>query len=172
MNCLKHLWRKSFDLHRMNDCDDLNFYYKKFLNKLSKICLKIFLPLLLLINLFTLFLCRLFLSNQIFDIRTKAFLILTFFNFILLLLIRLHTKKEKTLDFNTFFNHFSFNYSINNNLSNRTISYIIIINFYYTYLFIINIYFTSILIDLIEYFNFTYYSFIKSSKTSTSMENF
>jgi len=94
-NYLKHLWKKSFDLHQMNDCDDLNFYYKKFLNKLSKICLKIFLPLLLLINVFTLFLCRLFLSNQFFDIRTKAFLILIIFNCILLLLIRLHLKRQK-----------------------------------------------------------------------------
>lgn len=79
----------------MNDCDDLNFYYKKFLNKLSKICLKIFLPLLSLIYLLTLFLCRLFLSNQTFDIRTICFLFLTFITFVVLILIRLHTKWKK-----------------------------------------------------------------------------
>jgi hypothetical protein len=94
-NYLKNLWKKPFHLHHMNDCDDLNFYYKKFLNKLSKICLKIFLPLLSLIYLFTLFLCRLFLSKQTFDIRTISFLFLTFLTFFLLILIRLHTKWRK-----------------------------------------------------------------------------
>ncbi|CAF3406360.1 unnamed protein product [Rotaria sp. Silwood1] len=94
-NHLKYLWKKNFHLHHMNDCDDLNFYYKKFLNKLSKLCLKIFLPLLSLIYLFTLFLCRLFLSNQIFDIRTISLLLLIFLTFILLLLIRLHKRWKK-----------------------------------------------------------------------------
>jgi len=87
----------------MNDCDDLNLYYKKFLNKLSKICLKIFLPLLPLIYLFTLFLSRLFLSNSIiitFDIRTILSVIGIFLTVILLFLIRLHTK-WKTLWFCT-----------------------------------------------------------------------
>lgn len=94
-NYLINLWRTSFHLHHMNDYDDLNFYYKKFLNKLSKISLKIFLPLLSLIYLFTLFLLRLFLSNQTFDIRTITFLFLTFLTFIILILIRLHTKWKK-----------------------------------------------------------------------------
>jgi hypothetical protein len=94
-NSFGHLCEKSLYLHRMNDSDDLNLYYRKFLNKLSKICLKIFLPLLLLINVFTLFLCRLFLSNQTFDIRTISFLFLTFLTFFLLILIRLHTKWRK-----------------------------------------------------------------------------
>jgi len=94
-NYFKNLWKTLFHLHQMNDCDDLNFYYKKFLNKLSKICLKIFLPLLSLIYLFTLFLCRLFLSNQTFDLRTIIFLILIFVTFFLLILIRLHTKWRK-----------------------------------------------------------------------------
>ena len=90
-----YLCRKSFHLHRMHDNDDLNLYYRKFLNKLSKTCLKIFLPLLTLIYLFTLFLCRLLLYNQIiltFDIRTILFLICFFLTLILLVLIRLHTK--------------------------------------------------------------------------------
>jgi hypothetical protein len=94
-NYLKNLWKKLFHLHHMNDCDDLNFYYKKFLNKLSKICLKIFLPLLSLIYLFTLFLCRLSLSNRTFDIRTITFLLLIFVTFVLLILIRLHRKWKK-----------------------------------------------------------------------------
>jgi hypothetical protein len=92
---VKLLWKNSFHLHHMNDCDDLNFYYKKFLNKLSKICLKIFLPLLSLMYLFTLFLCRLFLLNQTFNIRTICFLIFIFISFILLVLIRLHRKWKK-----------------------------------------------------------------------------
>jgi hypothetical protein len=102
-NRFGYLCQKSFHLHHMNDCDDLNLYYKKFLNKLSKICLKIFLPLLPLIYLFTLFLCRLFLYNQsiiTFDIRTIFYLLCIFLTFILLFLIRLHTK-WKTLWFLT-----------------------------------------------------------------------
>ena len=94
-NRFGYFYEKSFHLHRMNDCDDLNLYYRKFLNKLSKICLKIFLPLLPLIYLFTLFLCRLFLFDQTnirFDLRTIIFLICIFATFILLFLIRLHTK--------------------------------------------------------------------------------
>ncbi|CAF1131625.1 unnamed protein product [Adineta steineri] len=86
----------------MNDCDDLNFYYKKFLNKLSKICLKIFLPLLLLINIFTLLFCRLFLSNHIFDIHTKIYLILIVVTCILLLFIRIHSKRKKIWIFTRF----------------------------------------------------------------------
>jgi len=102
-NRFGYFYQKSLHLHRMNDCDDLNLYYKKFLNKLSKICLKIFLPLLPLIYLFTLFLCRLFLYNQpilTFDIRTIIYLICIFLTFFLLFLIRLHTK-WKTLWFFT-----------------------------------------------------------------------
>ncbi|CAF3362728.1 unnamed protein product [Rotaria socialis] len=102
-NRFGYLCEKSLHLHRMNDCDDLNLYYRKFLNKLSKICLKIFLPLLPLIYLLSLFLCRLLLHNQliiIFDIRTIIFLICIFLTFILLFLIRLHTK-WKTLWFFT-----------------------------------------------------------------------
>jgi hypothetical protein len=95
MNSLKTFWKKSFHLHQMNDCDDLNFYYQKFLSKLSKISLKIFLPLLSLIYLFTLFFCRLFLSNQIFNIRTIIFLLFLFVSFFVLILIRLHTKWKK-----------------------------------------------------------------------------
>lgn len=94
-NRLGYFYEKSFHLHRMNDCDDLNLYYQKFLNKLSKICLKIFLPLLPLIYLFTLFLCRLFLFDQTnlrFDLQTLLSLICIFATFILLFLIRLHTK--------------------------------------------------------------------------------
>ena len=94
MNELKNFWTKSFHLHQMTDCDDLNFYYQKFLSKLSKISLKIFLPLVSLIYLFTLFLCRLFLSDQTFDLRTITFLIFTFISFCLLLLVRLHTKRR------------------------------------------------------------------------------
>ena len=93
---------KSFNLHQMNDCDDLNFYYQKFLNKLSKISLKIFLPLLSLIYLISLFLCRLFLSNQIFHIRTIIYLIFLFISFCLLILIRLHTKWNKLWIFTRF----------------------------------------------------------------------
>ncbi|CAF2205902.1 unnamed protein product [Rotaria magnacalcarata] len=102
-NRFGYLCEKSLHLHRMNDCDDLNLYYRKFLNKLSKICLKIFLPLLPLIYLLSLFLCRLLLYNQliiIFDNRTIIFLICIFLTFILLFLIRLHTK-WKTLWFFT-----------------------------------------------------------------------
>jgi hypothetical protein len=102
-NRLEYFYQESIHLHQMNDCDNINIYYQKFLNKLSKICLKIFLPLLPLIYLFTLFLCRLFLSNQtiiIFDIRTIISLIGIFSTFILLFLIRLHTK-WKTLWFCT-----------------------------------------------------------------------
>ncbi|CAF3629301.1 unnamed protein product [Rotaria sordida] len=102
-NRFGYICEKSFHLHRMNDCDDLDLYYRKFLNKLSKICLKIFLPLLPLIYLLTLFLCRLLLYNQliiIFDIRTILYLICIFLTFILLFLIRLHTK-WKTLWFCT-----------------------------------------------------------------------
>lgn len=87
----------------MNDHDDLNLYYRKFLNKLSKISLKIFLPLLCLLYLFTLFLCRFLLTNQTtltFDLRTILCLIGVSFTFILLFLIRLHTK-WKTLWFCT-----------------------------------------------------------------------
>lgn len=97
------LCKKSFHLHRMNDSDDINLYYKKFLNKLSKICLKIFLPLLPLIYLFTLFLSRLFLYNQFkitFDFRTITFFLGIFLTLILLFFIRLHTK-WKTLWFFT-----------------------------------------------------------------------
>ncbi|CAM4918642.1 unnamed protein product [Rotaria socialis] len=94
-NRIKYLWKKNFHIHHMNDCDDLNFYYKKFLNKLSKLCLKVFLPLLSLIYLFTLFLCRLFLSTQTYDIRTICLLVLIFLSFILLILIRLHKKGKK-----------------------------------------------------------------------------
>ncbi|CAF4964525.1 unnamed protein product [Rotaria sp. Silwood1] len=102
-NRFGYICEKSFYLHRMNDCDDLDLYYQKFLNKLSKICLKIFLPLLPLIYLLTLFLCRLLLYNQliiIFDLRTILYLIGIFLTFILLFLIRLHTK-WKTLWFCT-----------------------------------------------------------------------
>jgi prepilin signal peptidase PulO-like enzyme (type II secretory pathway) len=102
-NRFESFYQKSFHLHQMNDSDDLNLYYQKFLNKLSKICLKIFLPLLPLIYLFTLFLCRLFLSNQMiiqFDLRTILFLIGIFLTLFLLFLIRLHTK-WKTLWFCT-----------------------------------------------------------------------
>ncbi|CAF4328410.1 unnamed protein product [Rotaria sp. Silwood2] len=101
-NHLKYLWKKNFHLHHMNDCDDLNFYYKKFLNKLSKLCLKIFLPLLSLIYLFTLFLCRLFLSSKIFDIRTISLLLIIFLTLILLLLIRLHKRWKKLWIFTRF----------------------------------------------------------------------
>jgi hypothetical protein len=86
----------------MNEFDDLNFYYQKFLYKLSKISLKIFLPLLSLIYLFTLFLCRLFLSNQIFHIRTIIFLVFLFISFFILILIRLHTKWKKLWIFTRF----------------------------------------------------------------------
>ncbi|CAF1667567.1 unnamed protein product [Adineta ricciae] len=102
-NRLGDLCDKSLQLHRMNDCDDLNLYYKKFLNKLSKICLRIFLPLLPLIYLITLFLCRLFLHNTTkltFDIRTILYLICILLTFMLLFLMRLHTK-WKTLWFCT-----------------------------------------------------------------------
>ncbi|CAF0743350.1 unnamed protein product [Adineta steineri] len=102
-NRFGYLCEKSLHLHRMNDCDDLNLYYRKFLNKLSKICLKIFLPLLLLIYLLTLFLCRLLLYNTTkltFDIRTIVYLICIFLTFFLLFLIRIHTK-WKTLWFCT-----------------------------------------------------------------------
>jgi len=102
-NSFGHLCEKSLYLHRMNDSDDLNLYYRKFLNKLSKICLKIFLPLLPLIYLLTLFLCRLLFYNQTkltFDIRTILYLMGFFLTFILLFLIRLHTK-WKTLWFCT-----------------------------------------------------------------------
>jgi len=92
---MKNFWKKTFQLHHMNDCDDLNFYYKKFLIKLSKICLKIFLPLLSLIYLFTLFLFRLFLLNKLFIIRTIIYFILTFLALILLICIRLHSKRRK-----------------------------------------------------------------------------
>lgn len=87
----------------MNNHDDLNLYYGKFLNKLSKICLKIFLPLLSLLYLFALFLCRFFLSNPnefIFDLRTILFLVGILLTFVLLFLVRLHTK-WKTLWFCT-----------------------------------------------------------------------
>lgn len=80
-----------FHLHHMSDCDDLNFYYKKFLNKLSKICLKIFLPLLSLIYVFVLS-CRLFITNQIFDMRTLSLVLLCSLTFISFLLIRIHKK--------------------------------------------------------------------------------
>ncbi|CAF1592457.1 unnamed protein product [Adineta ricciae] len=86
----------------MNDCDDLNFYYKKFLNKLSKICLKIFLPLLFLTNFFALFLCRLLLSKQIFDIRTQTYCVLIFLTIVLLLLVRLHSKRKRLWLFTRF----------------------------------------------------------------------
>lgn len=93
---LKYLCARNLHLHHMNDCDDLNFYYKKFLIKLSKLCLKIFLPLLSLIYLFTLFLCRLFLSHyKIIDIRIISLLILIFLSLILLILVRLHKKRRK-----------------------------------------------------------------------------
>lgn len=98
-----YLYEKSFHLHRMNNHDDLNLYYGKFLNKLSKICLKIFLPLLSLLYLFALFLCRFFLSNQnefTFDLRTILFLVGILLTFVLLFLVRLHTK-WKTLWFCT-----------------------------------------------------------------------
>lgn len=100
---LTYLYEKSFHLHRMNDHEDLNLYYRKFLSKLSKICLKIFLPILLLVYLFTLFLCRLLLFDQTtitFDFRTIFYLIGLLFTFILLFLVRLHTK-WKTLWFFT-----------------------------------------------------------------------
>lgn len=102
-NRWNYLYEKSFHLHRMNDHDDLNLYYRKFLNKLSKICLKIFLPLLSLLYLFTLFLCQFLLTNPTtltFDLRTIFFVIGIFLTFILLFLIRLHTK-WKTLWFCT-----------------------------------------------------------------------
>lgn len=97
------IYEKSFHLHRMNDSDDINLYYKKFLNKLSKICLKIFLPLLPLIYLFTLFLSRLFFYDQwklTFDLRTIISFICIFLTLVLLFFIRLHTK-WKTLWFFT-----------------------------------------------------------------------
>lgn len=97
-NRFEYLYKKSFHLHNMNDFDDLNLYYKKFLNKLSKICLKIYLPLLLFIYLFTLFLLRLLLFNQIkitFDIRTIIYFICILLTLFLLFLIRLHKKCRK-----------------------------------------------------------------------------
>ena len=94
-NDWKNLWRKSFHLHRMNDCDDLNIFYRKFLTKLSKISLQIFLPLLSLIYLITLFFCRLFFSKIIFDLRTIIYLLFTFLSFVLLIFIRFHTKWRK-----------------------------------------------------------------------------
>ncbi|CAF4970463.1 unnamed protein product, partial [Rotaria magnacalcarata] len=51
--------------------------------------------LLSLIYIFTLFLCRLFLSTQTYDIRTTCLLVLIFLSFILLILIRLHKKGKK-----------------------------------------------------------------------------
>jgi hypothetical protein len=98
-----YLYEKSFHLHRMNDHDDLNLYYRKFLNKLGKICLKIFLPVLTLLYLFTLFLCRFLLLNSTmltFDLRTIVYLIGIILTFVLLFLVRLHTK-WKTLWFCT-----------------------------------------------------------------------
>jgi len=103
---LSSIYEKSFHLHRMNDNEDLNLYYKKFLNKLSKISLKIFLPLLTLIYLFTLFLCRLFLFNQThltFDIRTILSLIGLISTFLLLFLVRLHTKWQSLWCFTRLF---------------------------------------------------------------------
>ena len=94
-NRFSYLYEKSFHLHRMNDHDDLNLYYRKFLNKLSKICLKIFLPLLCLLYLFVLLVCRLLLFNQpliTLDFRTILYFIGLLFTFILLFLVRLHTK--------------------------------------------------------------------------------
>jgi prepilin signal peptidase PulO-like enzyme (type II secretory pathway) len=94
-NRFGYLYKKSFHLHRMNDTDDLNLYYKKFLIKLSKICLKIFLPLFPFIYFFTLFLCRLLLYNTpliTFDIRTIIYFLCFVSTFILLFLIRFHTK--------------------------------------------------------------------------------
>src|ERR1700722_15274332 len=92
---MRNFWRKSTQLHQMNDRDDLNLYYRKFLDKLSKICLKIFLPFLLLVYLIALFLCRLLLlhiSLPSFDIRTGILLGLTLLTLFLLVLIRIHTK--------------------------------------------------------------------------------
>lgn len=90
----------------MNDNEDLNLYYKKFLNKLSKISLKIFLPLLILIYLFALFLCRLFLNNQTiltFDFRTIFFLVGIISTILLLFLVRLHTKWQSLWCFTRLF---------------------------------------------------------------------
>ena len=94
-NYLKYLRENVFHLHHINDCDDLNFYYKKFLNKLSRTFLKIFLLLLSFIHLFTLLPSRLFLSKYIFDIRTIILFTSIFIIFIPLLMIPLHKKWKK-----------------------------------------------------------------------------
>lgn len=76
----------------MIDCDDVNFYYKKFLIKLSQISLKIFLPILSLIYLCILCLCRSIFIKNLFDYRIICSIILTILTFILIFLIRLHRK--------------------------------------------------------------------------------
>ena len=86
------MFRKLFHRHRIFDSEDLNFDYQKFLAKLSPISLQIFLPLLSLIYFISLFLCRVFLSKTIFDLRTILSLILFFVSFVVLFFIRLHNK--------------------------------------------------------------------------------
>lgn len=89
---IMNILRNYFNLHRMIDCDDVNFYYKKFLIKLSQTALKIFLPLLSLVYLCVLCLCRFVFAKHRFDYRTICFLTLTIISFVLICLIRLHRK--------------------------------------------------------------------------------
>lgn len=91
-NYFKHLWNTSINLHRIHQCDDLNFYYRKFLDKLSEQYLKLLLPLLFLVYLCPLFLCRVIFFKSVVDLRTSLLFCLTCVGLILCLLTRLRIK--------------------------------------------------------------------------------
>lgn len=95
INYFKRLWSQSIGLNRIETCDDLNFYYKNFLQKLSRQCLKMFLPFLSLIYLFPLFVVRLILHPSIFDIRLNIELLLVFYTLLLSFFARLNLKWRK-----------------------------------------------------------------------------
>ena len=94
-NYFKHLWNTSINLHRIHQCEDLNFYYRKFLDKLSEQYFKILLPILFLVYLCPLFLCRVLFFKSVVDIRTSLLFLLTCLSLILCLLTRLRIKSER-----------------------------------------------------------------------------
>lgn len=72
---IRTLRDKINEFHRIDDSDDLNFYFEKFLKKLRQIFLRVVLLFLFIVHFCPLFLCRLFVSKSIDDLRTSfAFL--------------------------------------------------------------------------------------------------
>ena len=91
----KNFSNRFFNFHRISNCDDLNFYYSKFFEKLTQQCLKIFLPLISFVYLFPLFTCRLIFYPSINDIRLSIDIVFICFLLILCLFTWLDIRRRK-----------------------------------------------------------------------------